>query len=329
MKTIRFHRIDNIDYGRSHGPWYKKFAEYCEQYFNVEWVNYAETTYQGTGTIQLQAELPHFGSTPPLSDADCIIENLETNKFVVLTFTEYFNSYVVHYLRSDNCEKLCSAHFSYHNIYHWLKRDNILHKLDNVSPWFFGMFETFDIDHYRTLRENTTEFNSQLFYKGSGQEYRKVINILHEQNIVDRNPVPFDTYLHELSTAKCGLSYYMDLDKYHTPFHHPGEFCYRDMEYMAVGTPFIRIEYKDAVYNGLIPNYHYISIPREYAHIAYHTEGNEGVAELIKQKYNEVINDEPFLNFVSKNGKEWIDKYARWPVSAEFTFKLTGLDKWI
>lgn len=328
MTTIRFHRVDNINYGRYHGHWFKQFAEYCRQYFTVEWINYATTADQGTATITLQSEVPGFGNTPPLSDVDCIIENLDTNEYVVLSFTEYFNSYIVHYLKSNLCKKLCTAHFSHHNIYHWLKRDNLLHKLDTVSPWFFGSFNKFDIDYYRQIRNEVTELNSKLFYKGSGQGYRKVVQILNDIGLVDSTSVTYHDYLDTIARTKCALSYYMDLDKYYTAFHHPGEFCYRDMEYMSLGVPFIRIEYKDAVYDGLLPNYHYIAIPREFAYDAYNKDGDMGVANLIVEKYNEVINDNDFLQFISTNQLAWFDKYAKWPNSANFTIQLTGMDSW-
>jgi hypothetical protein len=329
MKTIRFHRVDNKHYPRGHGPWFKNFSEYCKQYFNIEWIDYATEPDQGLANIELQTEVSSFGKTPPLSDVDCVIENLETNNFIVLSFTEYFNSYVVHYLKSNFCQKVCLTHFSYHNIFHWMQRDYLLNSMNKVSPWFFGVFENFDIDHYRQSRKNCGELNTDLFYKGSGQNYREVIEILHDRNLLDRSTVPFTEYLDKLTSTKCALSYYTDLDKYYTAFHHPGEFCYRDMEYLSIGVPYIRIEYKDAVYNGLLPNYHYISIPREYAYDAYRTDGNVGVANLIEEKYNQVIQEDDFLNFISKNQLEWYDSYAKWPQSAQFTIKLTGMDTWI
>lgn len=330
MTNIRFHRIDNKDYPRYHGIWFRKFAKYCEQFFNVEWMDYATTTDQGNGEINLNTEIGQFGHTPPLCDVDCVIENLDTKQFVVLSFTEYFNSYVVHYLKSEFCQKVCVTHFSYRNIYDWLKRDRLTHKLDKVSPWFFGSYDEFDIDYYRNIRQNTPTLNDELFFKGSGIDgYRQAVKILHDKGIVDNSNLRFDMYFDKLATSKCALSYYMDLDKYYTAFHHPGEFCYRDMEYMSLGVPYIRIEYKDAVYNGLIPNHHYITIPREYAYVIYNQSGNEGVANLIEEKYYEVINDDALLNYISKNQIEWFDTYAKWPNSAKFTVKLTGMDTWI
>jgi len=329
MKRIRIHRVDNVVYGRYHSPWFKKFAEYLKQHFDVEWVDYAKTPTDGSAIIELQNEINGFGKNPPLSDVDCVIENLDTGKFVVLSFTEYFNSYVVHYLKSELCQKILLTHFSYTNIYHWVKRDNLTDKLDFVKPWFFGKFDDFDYEFYRENRRNVNSLNLQLFYKGSGQGYREVVNILHSEGFTNRDSLPFDDYLKQMSESKIGLSYYMDLDKYSTPYDHTGEFCYRDIEYMSVGLPYIRIEYKDNLYDGLIPNYHYISIPREKAYVAYELGGNKAVVELIKEKYNEVINDDNFLKYISKNQMEWFDKYASWPNSAKFTMELSEINKWI
>lgn len=330
MTTIRFHRVDNIDYPRYHGTWFKKFAKYCEQYFTVEWVNYAKTSSQGISTIEMQTPIGSFGKTPPLSDVDCVIENLDTNEYVFLSFTEFFNSFAVHYLRSNLCKHMCLSHFNYHNLYYWLKKDGLVDKIDKVSPWFFGSYTEYDVNFYRNLRHTTNQLNDQLFYKGSGYgSYRKVIDILHHREVLNGQSVPFNDYLAQLAVTKCALSYYMDLDKYYTPYDYVGEFCYRDMEYMALGVPFIRIEYKDSVHQGLFPNHHYISIPREYAYDAYNKYGNEGVASLIQEKHQEVLTDESLLHHVSNNQITWFDNYAKWPNSANLTINLTGILEWI
>ena len=333
MNTIRFHRIDNQTWGRYHSIWFKKFAKYLEQYFTVEWKDYYNAdTSVAASRLDLLNEIGSFGTNPPLSDVDCIIENLETKKFVVLTFTEYFNSYVVHYLKSPNCQKLLSAHFNYHNIYYWLKRDNLIHRLPDVAPWFFGSIDEWDIEKYRSIRDQTPidERNKELFWKGSGVgSYRKVIEILNKKGIIDTQTLAFDNYMTMLSKQKIALAYYMDLDRYDNPYDYPGEFCYRDMEYCALGVPFIRIEYKDCVHNGLIPNYHYISIPREKAYTVFEKEGNDGVAVLIEQKYLEMIDENDLLNYISNNQKTWFNNYGLWPNSASLAVKLTGIDQWI
>lgn len=41
------------------------------------------------------------------------------------------------------------------------------------------------------------------------------------------------------------------------------ELCYRDIEYMAVGIPMIRLEYVTKTNPPLIPNFHYIAVDRK------------------------------------------------------------------
>lgn len=332
MTTIRFHRVDNSEWGRYHSTWYKKFSKYLEQFFQVEWIDYYKNDYVGNSHINTINDIGSFEKNPPLCDVDCIIENLDTKKFTVLTFTEYFNSYVVHYLKSQNCQSLLSAHFNYHNIFYWLKRDMLVNCIDKVKPWIFGSFVEWDIQKYRNIRAETPidKRNKDLFWKGSGiGSYRQTLKHLSEINIIDYQSIPIELYFEQLAKQKIALSFYMDLHKYTTPYDHPGEFCYRDMEYCALGVPFIRIEFKDSVHNGLIPNFHYISIPREHAHLVYSKDGDLGVANLIKEKYLEIINEDDLLSYISRNQQKWFNKNCLWPNSAELAIKLSGIDKWI
>jgi len=331
---IRIHRPENIQWGRYHTPWFRYFKTFLEQHFDVECLTYDSREDLGYAHIELACK-DNIGLQPTVSDVDTLIENLETGDFVVLSFTEYFNHRNVHYLKSMHCKKILLAHFSYHNIYHWLKADRLLHRIDAVSPWFFGWMEEFDINSCRDYKNQVTEFcTDKMFWKGSGWRggdaaYRKVVNLLKEKGLVDPDSMNHDQYMKELARHKIALSYYLDLSMYSTPYDHPGEFCYRDMEYMSIGVPFIRIEYRDAVYDGLIPNYHYIAIPRDKAYVEYSKNGDAGVANIIEQKFNEVKNDDDFLKFISKNQLEWFDKYANLPNSLDFTFKLTGINNWI
>ena len=208
---------------------------------------------------------PIYENKPPISDVDMIIENLDNGEYKAISFTEYFNSWIVHYLKSPLFKGLLLTHFNYHHLYYWLKRDDVLDKIDLVKPWIFPVYNEFDVDEYRKLR-NDSKLNDGLFFKGSGcslEGYRQVVSILSHKYGINTETSVFDEYIKNLSTAKIGLAYYQDLDKYVTPFDYPGEFCYRDMEYIALGIPFIRIEYRDSIHNGLYPNHHYISINRE------------------------------------------------------------------
>lgn len=331
MTRIRIHRFENKLWGRAHLPFFKKFDEYLSDFFDIDVVNYNTDGETFSGRISLQSEISSFGNTPPISDVEYIIENLDTSEIKVLSFTEYFTHYVSHFAKSDSCSRILLVHFNWSHRYEWFKRERSIGDIDKVRPWIFLPFSEFDYDHYRELRKSKTDFDNKIFYLGSGiDSYRKCVMEVEERGYLQKSGSNgFETYLNKMISSKIGLSHYLDLDKYRTPFDHPGEFCYRDIEYMSVGLPYIRIEYKDSVHDPLIPNYHYISIPREDAYIAWEENREKGVAELYIKKYLDVINDDKFLDYISKNQIEWFDRNIKSPNIEKLTFELLELNKWL
>lgn len=328
MTTLRIHRKENHCVDRYHNKWFADFVEYLKKDFDIDYVKYSN---EPTTHASLQTLVKGFDNNPPLSDVDMIIENLSNNEYVCISFTEYFNSWIVHYMKSDKFKGLILTHFNYHNLYYWAKRDNVEDKMHLVKPWIFPIFNEFDVDHYRNLRD-TSELTDGLFFKGSGideNSYRKAIYHLSRENLIDAESLPMNQYLFQMAKSKVALSYYQDLDKYNTPFDYPGEFCYRDMEYMAVGVPFIRIEYRDSIYNGLYPNFHYISIPREQAYKDYEQNGDMAVSKILYDKYKEIKDDHVILSQISRNQREWFDSNFRWPKSAELAYQQLNIKDWL
>lgn len=330
MTKIRIHRFENPQWGRAHLPFYKRFDQYLKNFFEVESKNYNLDGQTFTGTIELECDVPHFGKKPPLSDVDCVIENLENGETKVLSFTEYFNSYICHTIRSPKCTGALLSHFNWNNIYYWMKKENAVDELYKIKPWIFLPYLEFDSEHYRNLRDNTDEFTDKLFWLGSGVgDYRKSIKIIDNKGYLQPlTTTSHSQYLERLSKSKIALGYYTDLNRYNTPYDHPGEFCYRDIEYAIIGVPFIRIEYKDTLHSPLLPNHHYISIPREHAYVAYEKFGDEGVADLYIQKYQEIKDDETFLKFISKNLRDWSDNNILNGSSEKLTYDLLNLKLW-
>lgn len=348
MDKLRIHRFENPQWGRGHLPWYKKFDKYLEKFFQVEVINYTEKQKTFKGLIELSFNSHKLGKTIPLTDRDCIIENLDKKKFVVLGTNKYVAK-LLNYTQSNDCNSVLSAHFSYRfNLEAALKLKGYdLSNLTKIKPWFFPFFNEFDTDFLREKRNKKTEFIDNLFFKGGGigpgnksllkniknsphtPPYRKLVYELEKRGIVDTRRVNYQKYLDTLISHKLGLSYYIDLDYIMNSWKHPGEMCYRDMEMIAVGLPYIRIEYKSNLYNGLYPDYHYISISREDAYQKYYSEGIKGLADLFENKYKEVINNKEVLNFISKNQIEWFDKYVKNEVGFKTTVNLLDLNKWI
>lgn len=329
--TIRIHRFENPQWGRAHLPFFKSFDNYLTDFFDVDVVNYNKDGNTFSGAIKLVKSVRSFGTTPPLSDVDNVIENLNTGEIKVISCTEYFNSYVCHLAKSDTCSSVLLSHFNWQNVYYWMRKEGAVNHLYKVKPWIFLPFTNFDYKQQRIERKKIENFDEKMFWLGSGvDDYRKMIRIIEQKGFLQPiETVGFEEYINKLKRSKIGLSYYTRLDRYNTPYDYPGEFCYRDIEYMLVGLPFIRIEYKDVTDKLLLPNHHYISIPREHAYVAYEKYGDEGVADLYISRYNEVINDSDYLNYISENQIKWSDEIYDGNNKEKITFDLLKLEGWV
>jgi len=90
------------------------------------------------------------------------------------------------------------------------------------------------------------------------------------------------------------------------------EVNFREIEYMAIGLPLIRMEYMTQLDPPLIPNHHYIAIDRsEFPWDMYaDREGGPQYVEAYKKRFYEVKDDKEFLSFVSKNAREYYVNYC-------------------
>jgi aminoglycoside phosphotransferase family enzyme len=98
---------------------------------------------------------------------------------------------------------------------------------------------------------------------------------------------------------------------------------------MALGVPFIRFEYTTEFMEPLIPNVHYISVDRPndlFDWMKLDRLGEKHHAELIIKRYLEVKDDDEFLNLISKNAKEYYNKYLSPSSSVDFTIKMLGYE---
>jgi hypothetical protein len=331
MTSLKIHRFDNEIWGRCHLPFFRKFSQYLAQYFNVEYINYNKDGNTFSGPINLLSNINNFFKNPPISDVECVIENTQNKELKLLSFTEYFNNYAVHIAKSTQCSTTLLAHFNYHNIYYWLKRDNAVNCINKIKPWIFLPFQEFDFEYYRQKKIEIKQLKDEMFWLGSGVDsYRKMIRIIEKLGFLQKiEPTSHQDYLYKLINSKIAISYYMDLDKYSTPFDHPGELCYRDIEYSLLGIPYIRIEYKDSLYKPLLPNVHYCSISREKAYSIYEKNGDRGIADLYIEKFHEIKNDDLFLKYISDNQILWSNNIFADNNAEKLTFNLLQLDKWI
>ena len=126
-----------------------------------------------------------------------------------------------------------------------------------------------------------------------------------------------DQYLNEAIKYKIGLSI-------------PGtcELCHRDFEYMAIGLPILRFEFAGNYMPEIKPNYHYISVDRPKDLLLYREGTKKHAAKLI-ERYEEVIDDKEFLEFISKNARQYFNDNLKYKNLIPKTFQLLELDDWI
>jgi hypothetical protein len=156
------------------------------------------------------------------------------------------------------------------------------------------------------IRNNFEKIN-KLFFRGWMWDFRKnMTDGLNQEDIliidknIDNENFEYVEYLNEISKYKACLSL-------------PGgnEVCNRDIECFAVGVPVIRPALNVNYVDPLIPNYHYISC---YDFCDYTIDGNakyqsyDDFKKNLVNTWNKVKNDDEYLNFVSKNARDWFER---------------------
>lgn len=333
MKKIFVHRFENEKFGKFHLPFFKKFDKYLSNFFDVEVINYNidENTFSGNVDLRSNIFIKGFGDKPPLNDVEYLIENPAKNELKLISATEFFNHCVSHYVKSEYCSSVLLTHYNKKNINYWMNIEGAVNTSSKVSPWVFFPAREFDSIFYFKKRKKIKKLEEKLFYTGSGiGDYRKVPKILENKGFLqETNNLNFEDYMDKLIRSKIGISYYMDLKFCENSYNYPGEFCYRDIEYMSVGLPFIRIEYEDELYDNLIPNKHYIPIDRNIAFDTYVSGGDDAVANLFISKYLETKDNDELLKEISKNQIKWFNKNIQGENLEKSAFKLLDLKSWL
>lgn len=174
-----------------------------------------------------------------------------------------------------------------------------------------------DFEPLRNKRKEITEFIDKFVFKGNvGSLPRNVVPYLESSEWYSGTQTyEMMEYLEEVIKHKVGLC-----------IPGAGEICHRDIEYMAMGVPMMKFEYVANLNPPLIPNVHYISIPRIDNHpFLGERSGKQKYADLYIKRFLEVKDDKEFLNFISKNAMEYYDRYLRPSVRVKHIFDLWEL----
>lgn len=181
-----------------------------------------------------------------------------------------------------------------------------------------------DLDGFFSVRKTINNFSRKLVFRGNytGLPRNTIFELMNSK-------------YSKWFIGPSGLNredYFLDLIKHSAGLSIPGvgEFCYRDLEYMAIGLPMLRFEFVGNFYEPLLPNFHYISIPRE-EEMTYviersgSKEQSERYAKLYIDRFKEVLENKDFLDYISHNARTYYEEYLHPSKRVNHLLKLMGL----
>lgn len=301
---------EHTRYYRYYNFFWDKFTDYLKEYFDVEENRYFEFAHMRPFPIKIKNGTDENFS---LLECEYLIENLNNGEFVILSVSDDVTKAITSECENPFLKKVLISQFSPKKIKEALNNKST----EKLYPWTYFQSIVFDLEYYYQERKKIVPDKKKLFFKGSSLEDREIIHHIDKNIITDFSPNSPEFYFPEAIQYKLGLS-----------VDGRGEFCYRDIEYMALGIPMIRFEYESKFNDPLIPNFHYISVSRPDDMNLY-KHGNEKHAKMLEEKYYEVIDNDKFLNFISENARKYYLKNCEINANIKNTFELLDLNKWL
>jgi hypothetical protein len=212
----------------------------------------------------------------------------------------------------------------------WFEKDADFSSLYNfnirTTP-FYAFTPWTNHEHYYSLRKfrGCDNLVDQMFFLSTTQ--REDPFKLREMGLCigPQGSLNIDQYLDLAIKYKVGLA-----------ISSIAELCYRDMEYMAIGLPMLRLEYMTKMTPPMIPNYHYIAVDREKYNLAgsknnpvwgphFDVGGSEAHVQAYKDRFLEVKDDIEFLNFIATNAHDYYVNYCSPQNKIKYLTDLLGL----
>lgn len=248
-------------------------------------------------------------------ECEYIIENVSTGDFYVLSVSDQMGNCVLSQQNNIKLKKVLYSQYIPDQIVHHTKKN-----YNKFIPWIYFQQDNIDLEKYYLLRKQKKDFIPNLFFKGN-RYYRPILDFIDSNILTDTKHQKIEDYFeniinYEICLSIGGLAV--------------GDICYRDIECMALGIPILKFEFVTTLNPGLIPNYHYISIPipedlPKFNDVYKDRLGNEEHAKLISKRFYEVINNKNYLNFISENARKYYETYLSKENRVNYTLNLLGL----
>lgn len=296
-------------YFRNYNFFWDSFTHYLKQHFEVEENRYFDGADRERWQVQLKNSI---SNNFLLLECEYVIENADTGEFHVISVSDDFSHATLNEKENPFCKSILVSQFNPSKV-----KSHTGEFFSKYKPWIYFQSLFDDLDMFYHKRQYIKEKSNTLFFKGTSIQDRSFLSHLDKNYVTDFTPTNPNDYFNQLIAHKLAIS-----------IDGRGEFCYRDVECFGCGVPIIRYEYESILTEPLIPNYHYISIPRPSDMTLYRT-GTKEHADKFMEKYFEVINNDRLLAFISKNAREYYEKNLSLKPSLDKTYELLNLNDWI
>jgi hypothetical protein len=268
--------------------------------------------HRGGVTFNLETD---SNTTQHVFDCEMLIENLENGEFYILSAHDHLSVSTLGNKENPKLKKVLFSQFIPNEVKHHTRNNYY-----KYSPWIYFKQDNLDLEIYYEKRKFIEDKIDTLFFRGSYAD-RPILQHINS------NILP-------LGSVTNNVRYFEDLIKHKVALSvggaSTGDLCYRDIEYMQLGIPFIKFQYISYLDNPLIPNYHYISIdlPED---LPIHNDvikdrlGLKHHAQMIEKRYYEVINDLDFLKMVGENSRNYFLENLSYDVRINKTIKALNL----
>lgn len=293
-----------------------KFFRYYHDFFNVlidrlkEKYNVVEDRF-----FEKADDISRFitlsdNSSYQILECELLIENLSTDKIYLVSVCDLLSNCSIDLQYNKRFARALLSQYNKNEIHKYIKAENT----NKFLPWIYFPYISDDLKKYYERRVKIREFKNELFFSTSAAWYRPILNHISPAILSNVNYIgDFNSYCNEAIQYKIGLS-----------LGGKGDICYRDVEYLGLGIPFIRFKYNSDLNPPLIPNFHYICVDN-FDTSKRDKDGGIEQANLIKKRFLEVCNNKNFLDYVSQNGLNYYNTYLKYPNNIEYTLQLLNL----
>jgi hypothetical protein len=298
---------EHTRYFRNYNLFWDKLTEELKTRYNVHENRHYEFANSRNFDVELKNKTEN--TIFYLMECEYVIEFEDTGEFYVLSVSDVLSCGMLEERYNPLLKKVLLSQFNKNDLEHHV-RENFY----KYSPWIYFPSGIHDLEQYYYRRKYISEKKDKMIFRGTSIEERSILSYFSE----DLFEGPYivggaEPYFNDIINYKVGLS-----------VAGRGELCYRDIEYMAIGLPFIRFQYNCELNPNLIPNYHYISVERPL-YLETDKHGNYDDAKLIEKRFLEVKDDEKFLNFISNNARDYYNKYLAYNNNVKHTLNILGI----